>query len=164
MAIVAGDLKLYLTGGAANADPLLSLGGVTSSVLFTDNTLDKLFASVGPAEALAGSTKYRALTFKNTSAQTAYGSLMHISQETSEATTTVAIAYDATGTQDIANEDTAPTGLSFSTPLSLATAIALGDIVSGGTARVWFKRIVTAAATAAAADTGKITFTVGSAT
>lgn len=164
MAIVAGDLKLYLTGGAANADPAASLGGDTSSVLFTDNTLDKLFASVGPAEALAGSVKYRALTFKNTSAQTAYGALVYISQETSSGDTTVAIAYDATGTQSVANEDTAPIGLSFSTPLSLATAIALGDIASNGTVRIWFRRTVTAAAAAAAADTGKITFTVGSAT
>jgi hypothetical protein len=164
MAIVAGDLKMYLTGGVANADPLLSLGGVTSSVQFTDNTLDKLFASVGPADALAGAIHYRALTFKNTSAQTAYGAVAHISQETSSADTTVAIAYDATGTQSIVNEDTAPTGLTFTTPLSLATGIALGDILTNGVARIWFKRTVTAAAAAAAADTGKITFTVGSAT
>jgi hypothetical protein len=164
MAIVSGNLKLYLTGGAANADPTLSLGGTTSSVQFTDNTLDKLFASVGPADALAGAVHYRALTFKNTSAQTAYGAVAHISQETSSGDTTVAIAYDPTGTQSIVDEDTAPVGLSFSTPLSLATGIALGDIVSNGTARIWFKRTVTAGAAAAASDTGKITFTVGSAT
>jgi len=163
MAIVAGDLKMYLTGGAANADPLLSLGGVTSSVQFTDNTLDKLFASVGPAEALAGATKYRALTFKNTSALTAYAASIHISQESTSADTTVEIAYDATGTQDVADEDTAPTGLTFSKPLSLATAIALGDIATNGTARIWFKRIVSATAAAASADTGKFTLTVGTA-
>jgi len=161
MAIVAGDLKMYLTGGAANSVPAASLGGVTSSVQFTDNTLDKLFASIGPAEALAGATKYRALTFKNTSALTAYSATIHISQETTSADTTVEIAYDSTGTQDVANEDTPPTGLSFSKPLSLATAIALGDIASNGTARIWFKRIVTAAAVAALADTGKWMITVG---
>jgi hypothetical protein len=163
MAIVAGDLKMYLTGGAANADPAASLGGATSSVQFTDNTLDKLFASVGPAEALSGATKYRALTFKNTSALTAYAASIHISQETTSGDTTVEVAYDATGTQDVADEDTAPVGLSFSTPLSLATAIALGDVVAGGTARIWFKRIVSASAAAVAADTGKWTITVGTA-
>jgi hypothetical protein len=161
MAIVAGDLKMYLTGGAANADPLLSLGGVTSSVQFTDNTLDKLFASVGPAEALAGATKYRALTFKNTSALTAYSASIHISQESTSADTTVEIAYDATGTQSVVDEDTAPTGLTFSKPLSLATAIALGNVVAGGVARIWFKRIVSATAAAASADTGKFMMTVG---
>jgi hypothetical protein len=160
MAIVAGDLKLYLTGGAANADPTLSLGGVTSSVLFTDNTLDKLFASVTPAEGLAGSVKYRALTFKNTSALTAYAAAIYIAQETTSTDTTVALAYDATGTQSIVNENTAPTGLSFSTPLSLATAIALGDVLAAGVARIWFKRTVTAAAVLAA-DQGQITITVG---
>jgi hypothetical protein len=160
MAIVAGDLKLYLTGGAANADPLLSLGGVISSVQFTDNTLDKLFASVTPAEAAAGSVKYRALSFKNTSAFTAYAAAIFIAQETTSAGTTVALAFDSTGTQSIVNEDTAPTGLSFTTPLSLATAIALGDVVAAGAARVWFRRTVTAGA-ALAADQGQITITVG---
>jgi hypothetical protein len=75
----------------------------------------------------------------------------------------VEVAYDSTGTQDIADEDTAPVGLSFSTPLSLATAIALGDIATNGTARIWFKRIVSATAAAASADTGKWTITVGTA-
>ena len=163
MAIVAGDLKMYLTGGAANADPALSLGGTTSSVQFTDNTLDKLFASVGPADALAGAIHYRALTFKNTSALTAYSATIHISQETTSADTTVAIAYDSTGTQSVVDEDTAPVGLSFSTPLSLATAIALGDVAAAGVARIWFKRTVSASAAAASADTGKFTITVGSA-
>lgn len=162
MAIVSGDLKLYLTGGASNSDPLLSLGGVTSSVQFTDATLQNLFANVSPAEALAGSVKYRALTFKNTSAFTAYASAVYISQETTSADTTVAIAYDATGTQSVVNENTAPIGLSFSTPLSLAAGIALGDVAASGARRIWFRRTVTAGA-AQAADSGKITVTVGSA-
>lgn len=162
MAIVAGDLKLYLTGGAANADPLLSLGGVASSVQFTDATLDKLFASVSPAEAAAGSVKYRALSFKNTSAFTAYAAAIFIAQETTSAGTTVALAFDSTGTQSIVNEDTAPTGLTFSTPLSLATAIALGDVAAAGVARIWFRR-TTSAGAAQAADEGKITICVGNA-
>lgn len=163
MPIVAGDLKLYLTGGASNAVPASSLGGVISSVQFTDNTLDKLFASIGPAEALAGSVKYRALSFKNTNATlTAYAATIHISEETTAAGTTVALAYDSTGTQSIVNEDTAPTGLTFTTPLSLATAIALGDVAAAGVRRIWFRRTTTAGA-AAAADQGKITITVGNA-
>ena len=162
MAITAGQLKLYLTGGAANANPALSLGGVTSSVEFIDATLNDLFASILPAEAAAGATKYRALTFKNTSAETAFGCVMYISTETTSGFTTVEIAFDAVGTQAVGNEDTSPSGLSFSVPLSLAAGISLGDIPAGGSARVWFKRIVTAGATVLAADTGAITFTVGS--
>ena len=162
MAIVSGDLKLYLTGGASNVDPTLSLGGTTSSVVFTDATLANLFANVSPAEAIVGSIKYRALSFKNTSALTAYAAIVYISQETSSADTTVAIAYDSTGTQSIVNETTAPTGLSFSTPVSLATGIALGDVAAAGIRRIWFKRTVTELA-AMAADEGKITISVGNA-
>jgi hypothetical protein len=131
-------------------------------VAFTDNTLQNLFANVTPAEALAGSVKYRALSFKNLAAEMAYAAILYLSQETTSADTTVAIAYDVTGTQSIVNEDTAPTGLTFSTPLSLAAGIALGDVAASGVKRIWFKRTVTAGA-AQASDEGKFTITVGSA-
>jgi|MudIll2142460700_1097286.scaffolds.fasta_scaffold00178_6 hypothetical protein len=163
MAIFASQLKLYLTGGASNADPTLSLGGTTSSVEFTNNTINNLFASIGPNDALNGAVHYRALTFKNTSALTAYESKIHIGTETTSADTTVAIAYDSTGTQSVADEDTAPAGLSFSTPLSLATAIDLGDVAAAGVRRIWFRRTVTAGAAAATGDSGVVIITVGSA-
>ena len=162
MAIVSGDLRFHLTGGAANADPSLSLGGVISSVQLTDATLENLFANVSPAQALAGCTHYRALSFKNASALTAYGAVVFISQETTSADTTIEIAYDPTGTQSIVNETTAPAGLSFSTPLSLSAGIALGDVAASGVRRIWFKRTVAPGA-AQASDSGKITCTVGSA-
>jgi hypothetical protein len=162
MAIIAANLAFYLTGGAANADAALSLGGVISSTAFTDNTLQNLFANVTPAEALAGSVKYRALSFKNLAAETAFAAVLFLSQETSSADTTVAIAYDSTGTQSVVDENTAPTGLTFSTPLSLSAGIALGDAAASGVKRVWFKRTVTAGA-ASVADTGKWKITVGSA-
>ena len=161
MPIVTGDLKMYLTGGAANADPNASLGGVISSVQFVDDTLQNLFANVTPSEAIAGSIKYRALSFKNTSAFIAYAAVIYISQETTSTDTTMAIGYDSTGTQSIVDEDTAPTGgVTFSTPLSLAAAIALGDVAAAGVSRIWFRRTVTAGA-AQAADQGKWTITVG---
>ena len=162
MAIIAANLAFYLTGGAANSDAALSLGGVISSVAFTNNTLQNLFANVTPAEALAGSVKYRALSFKNLAAETAYAAVIYLSQETTSADTTVAIAYDSTGTQSVVNENTAPSGLSFTTPLSLAAGIALGDVAASGVRRIWFRRTVSAGA-AVATDTGKFTVTVGSA-
>ena len=162
MAIIAANLAFYLTGGATNTLPAASLGGTTSSVAFTDNTLQNLFANVSPAEALAGSVKYRALSFKNLAAVTAYAAVIYLSQETSSADTTVAIAFDSTGTQSVVNENTAPTGLTFSTPLSLVAGIALGDVAASGVKRVWFRRTTTAGA-AAANDTGKFSITVGSA-
>jgi len=162
MPIVSGDLKLYLTGGAANDEPFLSLGGVTSSVLFINDEITNLFEDVTPAEAAAGSVKYRALAFKNTSVFTAYAASVFINLETVSPDTTIALAYDSVGTQSIVDEDTAPVGLSFSAPLSLATAIALGDVPASGQARIWFRRTVDASA-AQYADEGSITITVGNA-
>ena len=163
MPITSGQLKLFLTGGAANADPDASLGGATSSVEFVNNTLENLFSHVPPPEAIAGSVKYRALAFKNTSGLTAYGVVVYVSTETSLADTTVAIAYDSAGTQDVADEDTAPSSpaLSFSTPLSLAAGISLGDVAAGAEARIWFRRTVDAGAAVAAADTGAVRFYAG---
>lgn len=162
MTIIAANLMLYLTGGATNSSPAASLGGVISSTALVDAVLQNLFTNVSPAEALAGSVKYRALSFKNNSAQTAYGAVIYVSQETTSADTTVSIAFDSTGTQSVVDENTAPAGLSFSTPLSLGAGIVLGDIAAGGVARIWFKRTVNAGAVQAS-DSGKITITVGSA-
>lgn len=160
MPIVMGDLKLYLTGGASNSDPLVSLGGISSSTQLIDATLQNLFGNVTPAEGLAGSVKYRALTFKNTSAFIAYAATLFVALETTSTDTTVSLAYDSTGTQSIVNEDTAPIGLTFTTPLSLSGGILLGDVSPAGVARIWLKRTVTASAVLAA-DSGTITISVG---
>ena len=159
MTLLSSQLKLYLTGGAGNSDPHASLGGVTSSTLFVDNVLNNLFRDVTAAEAAAGSVKYRALAFKNISGvDTAFATLFYILLETTSAGTEIDIAYDATGTQSIANEDTPPVGLTFSRPLSQAAAIQLGDVPAGGERRVWFKRTVTAGAGYTTNDFGRAYF------
>jgi hypothetical protein len=160
MPITAADLKLYLTGGAANDDPETSLGGVTSSVEFINDTLGELFFFVGPAEALAGSVKYRALTLKNTSAFDAYWLSIHLT-ETTSADTTVAIGIDATDTVSVVDDETAPAGVSFSTPLTLGTALNPGDLGPAETHRIWFRRTVTAGAAPDAEDSGTIVITIG---
>ena len=53
---MAVDLEYRLSGGAANSDPILSIGGAMSSVEVTGSTL---FDTVSSAEAAAGDTEYR---------------------------------------------------------------------------------------------------------
>jgi hypothetical protein len=58
---MSARLRLYLTGGAQNADPAKSLGGTTSNVYAPAD----LFADVPEAECLAGRVDYRAVDLVN---------------------------------------------------------------------------------------------------
>jgi len=163
MPIVSGDIKKYLSGGAANADKSLSLGGAISSVEIVDDTLNNLFASANSTEADAGSTKYRAFFVKNTHATLTYtDSVVYISSNTPSGTTGVAIALadEAIGTspiESIANENTAPSGPTFSTADGLGNALSIGDLAPGETKGIWVRWIIDAD-TAAVLDEMTIAF------
>ena len=158
--MISTDIKFYLSGGTANTDPNLSLGGMISNTQ-AGTAIHQLFDLVLPAEALAGDIEYRCIWAKNTHvSETLYGAKLVVSLETTSTSTVVAWAYDATGTQVIASEKTAPVGLTFSTPYSYATGIALGDMAPNSTKMIWVKWSVTAGALKMI-DAGQLTITGG---
>lgn len=152
MAILSTDIIYRLSGGAANSDPNASLGGVKSSTAMPTSVFD----DVSSAEASAGDIEYRCIYIHNN-----HGSLtlqapkIFIQANTPSATTTVAIGLGTSaqgGTeQTVADESTAPSGVSFSEPEDFASGIALGDIPPAGHRAVWIRRTITAG-TAAAND------------
>lgn len=175
MAIVAGDLKKYLTGAASDGgtqtNPNSALGNYRSSTEITDNTDNNLFDDVSGAEASAGDTEYRCLCFKNT-----HGSLslqnakIWVSTNEANASTAIEIAVEvptsnaSTGyAQTIGTESTAPTVNSgnvsnwyaSSTLNSYTNGIAINinghsaDLAAGNILFVWIKRVISASATAA---------------
>ena len=154
MPIVAADIKVYLSGGAANADPNAALGGAVSSVELVDNTLHNLFDKVTGAESAAGDTEYRAVFIRNTHATlTLEGAKVYIDANTVSTDTQVqiALADEAIGVETIetvANENTAPTGPTFSTADGAANALTIGDLAPGEEKAIWIKWIVGAAAVA----------------
>ena len=157
MAIVATDLKYYLSGGAANADPTAALGGAMSSVQAASNFLD----DIGTAEAAAGDTEYRAFFVKNTNAtDTAYAVKVWIASNTPATSTSVQIALADEGVantvETIANEGTAPTGPVFDDAEDEANALSIGNLTPGQAHGVWIKRTVVATSTAFANDTATI--------
>ena len=157
MALTANDIRVYLTGGVANTDPNLSLGGDTSTTE-AGTGIHALFDKVTSSESTAGDIEYRAISIKNTHvSETAYAAVIYISIETTSVNTTVAVGYDSVGTQAVANESTAPAGVSFSTPTTKATGISVGDITAGSQRRIWERRTVTAGAASLATDAGQIT-------
>ena len=157
MPIVAGDIKMYLSGGAANADPNAALGGAISSTEVTDNSLHNLFDKVLGSEALAGDIEYRCAYIKNT-----HGSLtlelakVWIDTNTPSGDSAVAIALGGEGVngtaETIVNENTAPSGESFTAPASYAAGLSLGDLAFGEYYPIWVRRTVTAAAAAYNSD------------
>lgn len=160
--IIESEIKYYLSGGASNTDPNASLGGVISTTELVDDTLHNLFAKVSAAEALAGSTKYRALYIKNTNAAslTLQDIIAYISSQTTSGDTSIEISVatevaDAT-IQTIGDEDTAPTGQTYISATGVAEGQDMGDLAAGSYRGVWIKRIVTAGATAYGSDEATI--------
>ena len=159
MPIIASDLPTYLSGGAANTNPLLSLGGIESTTVVPAG----LFDNVSSGEAAAGDVEYRCFYVKNTHATlTLTGAKVWMFANTPSADTTIEIGLGTTavGTgneQTVADEQTAPSGVTFSAAANEGAALTIGDIAPGQHKAVWARRTVNAAA-AAANDTYTIRF------
>lgn len=161
MPIVAGDIKVYLSGGAGNSDPNAALGGVISATQVTTATLHNLFDKVTGVEAAAGDTEYRCVYVKNTHATlTLDAAAIWISSNSSSPDSTLDIALGGEGAggtaETVANESTAPIGETFTSPSTYATGLSLGNLAAGVHYPVWIRRTVTAAAAADDLDTATL--------
>lgn len=156
MPITASDIDYKLSGGAANADGNASLGGVISANSVSAS-LHALFDRVTGAEALAGDVEYRCIYLKNSHGTlTLYGATVWLSANTPSTDTTIDIALGSAAIngeeQTVADEATAPTGVSFSAPASFGSGLVIGDIPAGQHKAVWLRRTVGAAAAAYTGD------------
>ena len=157
---MAATLVWRLTGGASNSDPDASLGGVSSSNALSGTALNNLFDDVSPAESAAGDTEYRALDLYNSGDATAGGVVVFMSTETTSSGTQLDFGLEASpinSSLSVANESTAPAGVSFAHYTS-GSKLSLPDIAASSRCRVWFRRGVGAATPNLNPDQG--TFTV----
>lgn len=155
MPIVAADIDFHLSGGGANSDPDASLGGAISTTQIVDASLHNLFDIVSSAETTAGDTEYRCIYIKNNHGSlTLQNAVIQIQTDTPSTDTDIEIALGTSavnGTeQTVADESTAPTGVTWET--NAGTDLAIGDIPAGQHKAVWLKRVVSAAAAAYSAD------------
>lgn len=158
--IVTGDLHMRLSGGAAQADPNLSLGGAKSSNAVTSGQANNLWDDVSGAESQAGDVEFRGFYWHNNHGSLALQSAVTwIDSLTSSADTEfdIALAAEAVGATmaTIADESTVPASVTFTRPTSKATGLSIGNIPAGSHKGVWIRRTVTAGA-AAAADSGSV--------
>ena len=148
MAIVSTDIQYRLSGGSSNSDPAASLGGVKSSTAASN-----YFDDVSSAEASAGDTEYRCVyVHNNHGTLSLIGAKVFIQTNTPSSDTDVAIGLGSSainGTeQTVADESTAPTGVSFSAPTTFAGGLAIGDLAAGAHKAEWVRRTVNAGAAA----------------
>jgi hypothetical protein len=151
---MAATLALRLSGGAANADPAASLGGILSATAVpTALTANSIFDDVSGTEEQAGDTEYRGLYIVNTGDVDAENVTVWLT-DTSDADTTIAVALADEGVnatmETIANENTAPAGPAFSMPTSEGAGLDMGTIAAGQRYGLWIRRTVAADAGASA--------------
>lgn len=151
MPIISSEMKLMLSGGSANTDPAASLGGAASATAASGSTL---WDNVSGAEAAAGDTEYRCVYVKNTNGSlTALSTVIFIQANTPSADSTLDIGLGTSavnGTeQSVANENTAPTGVTFVPAATQGAALNIGDLAPNATKAVWVRRTVNAGAAAA---------------
>lgn len=164
MSAVSDVLEYRLSGGGGNANPDSSLGGAASATEIVNSTKENLFSSVSSTEVNNGSKKYRCIYLYNSGAVTLSGIGTWISTKTQSADTSIFIGVgtSSVGTvgteQTIANEDAAPSGVTFTAPVSSSTPLYLPDLPANNYLPLWIRRDVTVGAEGAIDDYARLNF------
>lgn len=115
-----------------------------------------IFDDVQPSEASAGRREYRCEYVRNNSTKTLQDAILWTSANTPSAGTNIRVGLGTSGIngteQTVADEITAPTGVTFKQADTKATGLALGDIPPGGRVAVWYERDILPNTGAAQAD------------
>lgn len=160
MPIVTGDLLLKLsitTGVASNSNaqpnPNASLGKYISTSVIQDAFINNLFDNISGDENAASAVDYRCIFLHNAHASLPLqNAVVWISSEVAGGANTAIgvdpagnLALNGAGAQaaTIANETTAPSGVTFSSPTSKGTGLSLGNIAAGQVRAIWVKRSAT---------------------
>ncbi len=167
-AITTGEIlfKRSVTAAAGNttaqADPNASLGDQVSTTAWAGGSANDLFDDVTGVENAASDVEYRCIFVHNSNASNPLeNAVVYLSAETAGgasiavgADTTAASAVGAATQQalTIVDENTAPAGVSFSSPTTAGTGVSLGTIGAGQVKAFWIRR--TAANTAALSNDG----------
>ena len=149
MAIASGDIIHRLSGGSGNGSAAAALGGAKSSTAVPGGSI---FDDVDSGEATSGDTEYRCFyVHNNHGSLTLQNAVVWLSANTTGSRIAIGVGTSAiNGTeQTVANESTAPSGVTFSQPSSKGSGLSLGNIPAGQHRAVWIRRIIPAAAAGA---------------
>ena len=167
-AIVAGEIVTrYTTTSGSAGDTTAgtangSLGKYASTTAWAGGSLNDLFDDISGAENAASTVDYRGIAVLNNNASNVFENpVIYISAETAGGAS-IALGVDTTAASakggasaqllTIANETTAPAGVTFSSPTTLGTGLALSNIAVAFVKGIWIRR--TAANTSALSADG----------
>lgn len=138
------SIAFRLSGGSTNSNPMSALGGAMSSVAVAANAL---FDTVTAGEASTGDTEYRCVYVLNTGDEDLDSVKLFISDQPTQGLLALSAAGEGkNGTAEVvANENTAPSGETFTSPTSAASGIELGPLLVGERFPVWVRRVIAAA-------------------
>ena len=174
MPIIASELLFKLsttagtTGNTLTSTPAASLGkNVSTTVVST--AINGIFDDISGAENAASTVDYRCIFVHNSNgslpltnavvwltSQVANGATVEIGLDPTAPT---AVGLNGTQAVTIANETTAPAGVTFSSAaVSRATGLSIGTLGAGQVKGIWLKRT---AANSAALNNDGVTINVG---
>lgn len=146
--VTTGTAGNQQTGAASGA-----LGKYISTTIIPDGTLNGLFDDISGAENAVSTIDYRCEFIHNNNAsltlqvpfawissEVAGGANISIGVDTTVATPVGSAAAQAV---QVANELTAPSGVTFSAPTTKATGLALSNIPNGQCKALWWRRTAT---------------------
>jgi hypothetical protein len=142
-----------------------SLGDQISTTVWAGGVANDLFDDISGAENAAATVDYRCLFLHNNNSANAWQNvLLYLAAEVAGGAS-IAIGVDPTAASpigsaspqavQIANETTAPAGVTFSAPTTVGAGLAMGSIPVGYCRPFWIRRT---AANSAALSTDGVTF------
>src|SRR6266487_666432 len=145
------DITFWLSGGAANGDPALSIGGAISTSLvgqISSGRLGNIWDFVSKTEASTGlKEEYRCMYVKNVNASDSIKQMrLFFESKNSDQDIGIFMGLDPAGKNGtpatIANETVAPTGVTFSSPTNYNSGLVLGKLKAGEFFPFWIKRTI----------------------
>lgn len=170
MPIISSDILWKLStkagsaGNSGGSTAAASLGKFISTTAWAGAVKNDLFDDISGDENAASAVDYRLVFIHNAHATlTLLGAVVWLASEVAggaslalsvDATAASAIGSSSAQAKEIANETTAPSSQTFTSPTSKGAGLSLGDIGPGQCRGVWIRR--TAANTGAVNDDGGV--------
>jgi hypothetical protein len=147
MAVGSGDLQLWFSGGAGNTVGNACLGGARSTAAQVGSDVNgNLFDIVTADQANTGIAEYRCVYVRNNNGTSSWTNVKYWIESDSSGQDKIAIAIGTSainGTeQTIANEKTAPTGVTWSETTSYSNGLVVGTLTPNQHKAVWMRRTV----------------------
>ena len=160
MAAITGSeilLKYSVTTGSAGnstaGTAAGSLGKYISTTQWTGGSVNDLFDDISGAENAASTVDYRCIFVHNSNTANALQNAVVFLQSEVSGGANIAVGVDTTASSalgsasaqalTVANETTAPAGVTFSSPTTAGAGVSLGSIPSGQVRAFWVRRTAT---------------------